>query len=56
MLNRWLADCDIRDEHDQPARPTPHQWRHTFASRLKVRGVESNASFSIRAKRGGLSS
>ncbi|MGH4023715.1 MAG: tyrosine-type recombinase/integrase [Pseudonocardiaceae bacterium] len=39
MLNRWLADCDIRDEHGQPARPTPHQWRHTFASRLINRDV-----------------
>jgi len=29
-LYRWLDDCDIRDEHGQPARPTPHQWRHTL--------------------------
>jgi integrase len=39
LLNRWLADCDIRDEHGQPVRPTPHQWRHTFASRLINRDV-----------------
>jgi len=39
MLNRWLADCGIRDEHGQPVRPTPHQWRHTFASRLINRDV-----------------
>ena len=39
LLNRWLADCDIRDEQGQPARPTPHQWRHTFASRLINRDV-----------------
>lgn len=39
LLNRWLADCDIRDEHGQPARLTPHQWRHTFASRLINRDV-----------------
>jgi hypothetical protein len=32
---------------------TPHQLRHTLATQAKVRGVESNASFSIRAKRGG---
>ena len=38
-LNRWLATCDIRDEHGQPARLTPHQWRHTFASRLINRDV-----------------
>ncbi|HZS21003.1 MAG TPA: tyrosine-type recombinase/integrase [Pseudonocardiaceae bacterium] len=39
MLNRWLADCDIRDEHGEPAHLTPHQWRHTFACRLINRDV-----------------
>lgn len=39
MLNNWLADCDIRDEHDQPAKLTPHQWRHTLACRLINRDV-----------------
>lgn len=39
MLNRWLADCEIRDEHGQPAHLTPHQWRHTFACRLINRDV-----------------
>lgn len=39
MLNRWLADCEIRDEHGEPARLTPHQWRHTFACRLINRDV-----------------
>lgn len=39
MLNRWLADCDIRDEHGSPAHLTPHQWRHTFACRLINRDV-----------------
>jgi len=34
MLNAWLALCDIRDEHNDPVHLTPHQWRHTFASRL----------------------
>ena len=34
MLNDWLRSCDVRDEHGQPARLTPHQWRHTFATRL----------------------
>ena len=28
-LDRWLEDCDIRDEHGQPVHLTPHQWRHT---------------------------
>ena len=39
MLSRWLTDCDVRDEHGQPARLTPHQWRHTFACRLINRDV-----------------
>jgi len=38
-LNGWLADCEVRDEHGQPARLTPHQWRHTFACRLINRDV-----------------
>ncbi|WP_410626204.1 tyrosine-type recombinase/integrase [Amycolatopsis sp. cmx-8-4] len=33
-LAQWLADCDVRDEHGRPAHVTPHQWRHTFATRL----------------------
>ena len=39
MLNRWLELCDIRDEHGDPVHLTPHQWRHTFASRLINRDV-----------------
>jgi hypothetical protein len=39
MLNRWLASCDIRDEHGQPVHLTAHQWRHTFATRLINRDV-----------------
>ena len=39
MLNRWLVLCDIRDEHGDPVHLTPHQWRHTFASRLINRDV-----------------
>jgi integrase len=27
-LYRWLQACDVRDEYGQPARLTPHQWRH----------------------------
>ena len=29
-LNRWLAECDIRDESGARAHVTPHQWRHTY--------------------------
>src|SRR5260370_1080563 len=39
MLGRWLATCEIRDEHGRPAHLTPHQWRHTFACRLINRDV-----------------
>ena len=33
-LDEWLRRCDIRDEHGQPARLTPHQYRHTLGTRL----------------------
>ena len=31
--------CDVRDEHGRPVQLTPHQWRHTFATRLINRDV-----------------
>jgi len=34
VLHRWLADCDIRDEHGRPVHLTPHQWRHTLGTAL----------------------
>jgi integrase len=34
QLRRWLATCEVRDEHGRPVHLTPHQWRHTFATRL----------------------
>lgn len=33
-LYRWLAACDVRDEHNRTVRLTPHQWRHTLGTRL----------------------
>jgi integrase len=33
-LGRWLDACDIRGEHGQPVRLTPHQWRHTLGTVL----------------------
>jgi integrase len=39
VLYRWLADCDIRDEHGQPVHLTPHQWRHTLGTVLINRDV-----------------
>ena len=39
QLNDWLQRCDVRDEHGRPVHLTPHQWRHTFATRLINRDV-----------------
>lgn len=39
MLGRWLTACDVRDEHGRAVALTPHQWRHTFATRLINRDV-----------------
>jgi len=38
-LYRWLRRCDVRDEHGQAVRLTPHQWRHTLGTRLINRDV-----------------
>ena len=35
----WLGRCDVRDEHGRPAHLNPHQWRHTFGTRLINRDV-----------------
>jgi hypothetical protein len=34
QLISWLLACDIRDELGRPVHVTPHQWRHTFGTRL----------------------
>jgi len=33
-LDAWLHACEIRDELGRPVHVTPHQWRHTYATRL----------------------
>lgn len=38
-LYRWLARCEVRDEHGHPVHFTPHQWRHTLGTRLINRDV-----------------
>ena len=38
-LDRWLARCDIRDEHGRLVHLTPHQWRHSLGTRLINRDV-----------------
>lgn len=38
-LIEWLHDCDVRDELGRPVHVTPHQWRHTFGTRLINREV-----------------
>ena len=39
QLRDWLARCEVRDERGRPVHLTPHQWRHTFATRLINRDV-----------------
>jgi integrase len=39
QLRDWLGRCDIRDEHGRAVHLTPHQWRHTFGTRLINRDV-----------------
>lgn len=34
IVNDWLVACDVRDETGRPAHVTPHQFRHTYATRL----------------------
>jgi integrase len=34
QLIEWLRVCDIRDELGRHVHVTPHQWRHTFGTRL----------------------
>jgi integrase len=34
QLREWLIACDIRDELGRRVNVTPHQWRHTFGTRL----------------------
>jgi ferredoxin len=38
-LRRWLAVCDIRDEHGRPVHLTPHQYRHSVGTTLINRDV-----------------
>jgi hypothetical protein len=34
QLIDWLRLCDIRDELGRPVHVTPHQWRHTYGTRM----------------------
>jgi integrase len=52
-LDEWIAVCDIRNEAGQPVRVHPHQFRHTYATRLNLRGIASDASFDSRGERCG---
>ncbi len=38
QLYAWLAKVDIRDDVGRPLKMTPHQWRHTFGTRLNEQG------------------
>ena len=50
-LYSWLDRCDIRDEHGKPVHITPHQWRHTLGTRLKMSRVASDATFGRSSER-----
>jgi len=45
-LAEWLTRCDTRDELGRPVHLTPHRFRHTLGTRLKVSGIAFDASFS----------
>jgi integrase len=49
QLAHWQHVIDPRDQAGQPVTVTGHQFRHTLGTRLKRRGVASNAT--IREKR-----
>ncbi|MGA5504963.1 tyrosine-type recombinase/integrase [Streptomyces umbrinus] len=34
QLREWLRICGVRDERGRPVHVTPHQWRHTFGTRM----------------------
>lgn len=38
-LNAWVTSCRVLDEHGQPVRVTPHQFRHTLGTRMINDGV-----------------
>jgi integrase len=42
-LHRWLVSCNVRDELGRPVHVTPHQWRHTYATRLINSDVSQEA-------------
>ena len=39
-LRRWAEALDLRDEHGEPSRPSPHAFRHTYATGLVNNDVD----------------
>ena len=39
-LRRWSDALDLHDEHGEPYRPSPHMFRHTYATGLVNRDVD----------------
>jgi integrase len=39
-LRRWAEVLDLRDEHGEPVRPSPHAFRHTYATGLVNNDVD----------------
>jgi integrase len=53
QLGIWIETCGITDELGRPVRVTAHQFRHSYATRLNMRGIASDASFDSRGERCG---
>jgi hypothetical protein len=39
-LRRWAQALDLRDEHGDPVRPSPHAFRHTYATGMVNNDVD----------------
>src|ERR1017187_7590146 len=39
-LRRWAEALDLRDEHGEPCRPSPHAFRHTYATGMVNNDVD----------------
>ena len=39
-LRRWAEVLDLRDEHGEPVRPSPHTFRHTYATGMVNNDVD----------------
>jgi integrase len=47
VFSAWQERIGLHDEAGRPLHVTLHQLRHTFGTRLKMRGIASDASFGV---------